>query len=171
MIPTELFPRKNSHGTIPSGNFSRLFSRRCFYPEASNINSTSDIVVTVGQFECWGRPGWTEWNQWSLCSASCVGGDQVRSRECEGRQSKCVGEAVQSRPCNQFACAEWAAWSDWSKCIDSVTKAPKPCGQKERTRTCQGSGRCEGNAIQYTQCDCGNFNNNLLLFFINDNLS
>uniref|UniRef100_A0A8C5MJV2 Uncharacterized protein n=1 Tax=Leptobrachium leishanense TaxID=445787 RepID=A0A8C5MJV2_9ANUR len=52
---------------------------------------------------------WGPWEAWSKCSASCGGGDQVRTRQCShhvhsGRVRPCPGDATQVLRCNSHAC-------------------------------------------------------------------
>lgn len=41
--------------------------------------------------------GWSSWNQWSACSASCGKGQRQRSRTCSG--GSCEGSAVENKDC------------------------------------------------------------------------
>ncbi|XP_069679507.1 semaphorin 5c [Periplaneta americana] len=99
---------------------------------------------------------WSEWSNWSPCSVECGGGNQHRTRTCEGRAEECEGPSRMSRICNSHACkGEWGCWTDWSGC--SVT-----CGQgvRRRTRHClslnnngiMDSG-CEGTAVGEEPCE------------------
>ena len=51
---------------------------------------------------------WTTWNAWSLCSESCGGGIQTRTRICEDDSNcvvdSCTGSSSQTRECNEVAC-------------------------------------------------------------------
>lgn len=49
------------------------------------------------------------WTSWSHCTASCGGGQRMRTRHCEPHiplivQSKCEGEVVQEQFCNIHVC-------------------------------------------------------------------
>ncbi|XP_066996940.2 semaphorin 5c [Anabrus simplex] len=99
---------------------------------------------------------WSEWSNWSPCSAECGGGQQNRTRVCEAKPANCEGLSRMSRQCNLHKCkAEWSCWTEWSGC--SVT-----CGQgiRQRTRKCViannraqiGSG-CDGSPVSEEPCE------------------
>ncbi|GLH12202.1 Semaphorin-2A [Gryllus bimaculatus] len=98
---------------------------------------------------------WSEWSSWSSCSADCGGGQQFRSRFCNGPE-KCEGLSHMSRQCNTHKCnAEWSCWSEWSECSVS-------CGQgiRQRTRHCLMAGNhmhrgtnCEGPSVGQEHCE------------------
>ena len=46
---------------------------------------------------------WSEWGPWSVCSASCNGGTQTRTRRCVWDMS-CPGSNIQRRICNEASC-------------------------------------------------------------------
>ena len=53
--------------------------------------------------------GWTDYEDWSDCSAECGGGTQTRSRTCtnpapEHGGNKCEGEDKETRTCNTEHC-------------------------------------------------------------------
>lgn len=45
---------------------------------------------------------WGEWSEYTACSADCGGGTKIRSRTCPG--DSCVGDASESRNCNNSDC-------------------------------------------------------------------
>ncbi|XP_058944976.2 coadhesin-like [Pocillopora verrucosa] len=97
----------------------------------------------------------SEWSEWSDCSATCGGGLQTRTRNCtnplpqyEGKDCEGLGPAVETQSCGSEKCpidGNYTKWSDWSKC--SVTCGG---GEQSRTRTCtnpspsHGGKNCEG---------------------------
>ena len=44
--------------------------------------------------------GWTNWSEWSVCSATCTGGTQTRTRDCTSG-ANCIGAAILRRQCNR----------------------------------------------------------------------
>ena len=53
--------------------------------------------------------GYSDFGEWSECSALCEGGIQTRTRTCTQpapahRGADCVGEASESKPCNENDC-------------------------------------------------------------------
>lgn len=60
-----------------------------------------------------GESGFTEWSEWSLCSATCGDGLEVRTRECkpESPKSECVNASVQNKSCYHEPCPGKNIWS------------------------------------------------------------
>ena len=53
--------------------------------------------------------GWSEFGNWSECSAECDGGEQTRTKECnnpapENGGADCVGEDFETQACNTHDC-------------------------------------------------------------------
>jgi hypothetical protein len=56
--------------------------------------------------------GYSEWSDWTNCTADCGGGEQVRSRTCtnpvpEFVANDCtlIGESLEKRECNKIPCS------------------------------------------------------------------
>ena len=54
--------------------------------------------------------GYSDFGDWSECSAECGGGTQTRSRTCTNPApanggADCVGDSTETRECNTQACA------------------------------------------------------------------
>lgn len=111
--------------------------------------------------------GWSEFSNYSACSASCGVGMRIRSRICNSpmpqfQGQECSGESFQVQHCNEGNCFEmmtsavvpraevvWSAWSDWNECT-----ALCGSGLKSRTRKClHADGDCEGENIEFQQCE------------------
>ncbi|XP_050547311.1 semaphorin-5A-like [Daktulosphaira vitifoliae] len=95
---------------------------------------------------------WSEWSNWSSCSSECGGGNQIKTRTCEGSSENCEGPTKLTRPCNTQKCkGEWSCWTDYGEC--SVT-----CGEgvRKRTRFCMVNGiaaeGCEGSSVSQEPC-------------------
>ncbi|XP_071944549.1 uncharacterized protein [Antedon mediterranea] len=63
----------------------------------------------------------TEWSEWTICSATCNAGVQIRERICigESADNPCPGEEMDERHCNINPCPVdciYSEWSDWSDC-------------------------------------------------------
>uniref|UniRef100_UPI00193A61B8 uncharacterized protein LOC120335429 n=1 Tax=Styela clava TaxID=7725 RepID=UPI00193A61B8 len=91
-------------------------------------------------------PFWSEWSEYSACSATCGQGSRTRYRTCNNGlpgERGCIGSPLEEHACSDSVCAFWAAWSSWSQCSS-------PCGGGEmnRTRICVngevGSPGCRG---------------------------
>merc|ERR1711962_1114294 len=95
---------------------------------------------------CAPHGSWSTWSSYSVCSASCNGGNQTRSRSCTSpapvkggklclnlKGDRTMAE-VQGRPCNLKTCPPDGGWSCWSK----FTGCTKACGggTQSRKRTC-----------------------------------
>jgi len=84
---------------------------------------------------------YSDWSHWSLCSATCGGGTQERTRKCTfpkdtkgGVDCSSLGPSLETRECNALLCPEdggYSKWSDWSTC--DVTCGG---GVMQRYRTC-----------------------------------
>ena len=53
--------------------------------------------------------GWSEYGEWSECSAECDGGTQTRTKECNNPAPQhggadCEGEGEETRECNTHSC-------------------------------------------------------------------
>ena len=56
--------------------------------------------------------GWGPWTDWSACTASCGGGEQTRTRDCNNPESQCGGtdctldgsSSTETQNCNENCC-------------------------------------------------------------------
>ena len=107
--------------------------------------------------------GWTEFGNWSDCSAECGEGTQTRTRNCtdpslarEG--AACEGEGEETRICNAEPCPVNGGWTSWYSGSCSV-----PCGDGSETkiRTCtnpapaHGGADCSGTGTYTRPCNNG----------------
>ncbi|KAH3721030.1 hypothetical protein DPMN_063943, partial [Dreissena polymorpha] len=128
-------------------------------PEASRSNVTPPPVTSVPS-PVDGR--WGVWTTWSVCSESCGGGNQSRSRSCDfpsgvAHGAYCTGDSTENITCNTVPCpvdGVWSTWSAWSAC--TVTCGG---GTVTRNRACNyPSGtphghNCTGNATERSMCN------------------
>ena len=136
-----------AHGGAPcEGNSS----------EAQNCNSHACPV----------DGGWTNWTDWTECSADCEGGNQRRTRTCTNPApdhggAECDGSSSESRSCNSHACpidGGWSSWSDWSRCVSTISEHCGSQGSQIRSRGCtnpapvHGGTDCLGNTQETQYC-------------------
>ena len=100
--------------------------------------------------------------EWGVCSETCGGGSQSRTRECNnpapsGGGAGCVREASETQACNENACpvnGGWSAPGEWSAC--SVTCGG---GTLSRSKICNnpapanGGADCSGEASETQACN------------------
>ena len=95
--------------------------------------------------------GWIDWSTWGVCSVTCGGGQQDRTRSCTGPSPQyggadCLGSTNETQDCNTHECpidGGWVDWTVWDVC--SVTCGG---GTQDRSRTCTNP------APQYGGADC-----------------
>jgi len=133
--------------------------------ESCNANGewTKCELVPAEPVDC----EFSEWSDWGSCSATCGGGQYVRSRgvmkEPAGGGKPCSGPTASIAPCGVEACGKqcvpqdciWEQWSDWGAC-------GKCGGQRQRYRrlkpaSCGGRPCQSGDAQETSDCDrhCG----------------
>ena len=120
-------------------------------------------------YSCGTDGAWSDFGDWSECSAACGGGTQTRSRSCSNPApanggAECSGDAEESRECNTDACpvdGGWSDFGDWSEC-----SAKCGGGTQTRSRTCtnpapaNGGAECSGDAEESQECnleDCPSY--------------
>nr|XP_058956147.1 mucin-like protein [Pocillopora verrucosa] len=111
-------------------------------------------------FNCPVDGGYSSWGTWSMCSRSCGGGYQSRSRTCTnpapkygGRtcyQQRRLGRATEWRRCNtNVNCpveGGYSSWGTWSMCSRSCG-----IGYQLRSRTCTNPAPKYGGRTCYQQ--------------------
>ena len=71
-------------------------------------NNTSIHLIALLKFTVDG--GWSDWSEYSACSATCGQGIQIATRECtnpapEGSGQPCIGDTQAQRDCMIVECA------------------------------------------------------------------
>ncbi|CAH3177156.1 unnamed protein product [Porites evermanni] len=107
-------------------------------------NDLRNKLDTIIESVCNIDGGFTEWSEWSECSATCGGGTHQRSRTCTNPPPKndgkpCseqvnLGPPKETENCNTQDCpvpGGYISWSKWAEC--SVTCGG---GVQKRSRTC-----------------------------------
>ncbi|CAC5422953.1 Neurotrypsin,Scavenger receptor cysteine-rich type 1 protein M130,Deleted in malignant brain tumors 1 protein,Thrombospondin-1,Mucin-like protein,Adhesion G protein-coupled receptor B1,Scavenger receptor cysteine-rich type 1 protein M160,Hemicentin-1,Thrombospondin-2 [Mytilus coruscus] len=125
------------------GSGTRNRTRKCDNPlptivGSSCIGNSNQSRTCIGS-SCPVDGEWSEWTSWNLCSATCNGGIQDRTRKCNAPTPSngglyCNGTTIESRPCNNIFCeihGQWGQWQEWDSCNTT-------CGHgfKNRSRTC-----------------------------------
>uniref|UniRef100_A0A7S4GQJ7 Spondin-like TSP1 domain-containing protein n=1 Tax=Oxyrrhis marina TaxID=2969 RepID=A0A7S4GQJ7_OXYMA len=106
---------------------------------------------------------WADWGEWSLCSASCGGGNSVRVRSIDQVAQKggegCSGAFEQYRTCNTKVPCEsdaidcsFTQWGQWSSCSDDCN------GHRSRSRRVgeyakRGGLPCAGSTMDVEPCN------------------
>lgn len=112
--------------------------------------------------ECPVAGGWTKWNEFSECTASCNGGMMTRKRTCTNPPpanggAECSGSSEENETCGTIACpvdGKYGAWSSFSKCTASCGG-----GTQRRERKCDspapdhGGQGCQGSDEETQSCN------------------
>ncbi|XP_042533232.1 SCO-spondin-like [Dipodomys spectabilis] len=95
---------------------SRFSSWESLEPGEMVLGPCDNCTCVAGILQCHKVPGcpgagvWSSWGPWEVCSVSCGGGEQPRSRRCA--RPPCSGLARQSRPCHTQVCKETGCPAD-----------------------------------------------------------
>ncbi|KAL5268608.1 hypothetical protein ACHWQZ_G002453 [Mnemiopsis leidyi] len=112
--------------------------------------------------ECPVDGGYSDFGDWSECSAECGGGTQTGSRTCTNPApanggADCEGDSTETRECNTQGCpvdGGYSDYGDWSEC-----SAKCGGGTKTKTRTCtnpapaNGGADCVGDSTLTRECN------------------
>ncbi|KAJ8374864.1 hypothetical protein SKAU_G00054440 [Synaphobranchus kaupii] len=97
-----------SECSAPCGGGAKLRSRQCDNPTPQNggrgCAGVSEQQKDCNTQHCTDSGPWFDWSPWSVCSVSCGGGEQFRTRECHF--PPCPGMKRQSKTCNTQVCLE-----------------------------------------------------------------
>ena len=129
------------------GGFSKA-TRKC-------INGNPGTRGCFGQTE-WQKPcntlacpGWAGWNDWGDCTTTCGGGQQRRTRECNGGIAgiDCEGSHYMTQRCNTNYCPYWSNWTPWNSC-----SATCGTGHRVQKRYCSQPEKCIGDNEKVELC-------------------
>ncbi|XP_068160698.1 SCO-spondin [Antennarius striatus] len=95
--------------SLPCGGGVKSRTRQCSNPSPQNggrgCAGAAEQQTDCNTHLCTDSGGpWRPWSQWSVCSVSCGGGQQSRSRLCSSLP--CSGLSRQSKTCNTQVCLE-----------------------------------------------------------------
>ena len=98
----------------------------------------------------------TEWEDISVCSATCGLGHKEQSRKCKGLARDCIGETKRMKLCEIRPCPTWNKWSEWGRCS-------KTCGNgvKSRSRNCSKN-TCSKIEVDTNSCNLGGCKFNIM---------
>ncbi|XP_030853395.1 hemicentin-1 isoform X1 [Strongylocentrotus purpuratus] len=124
--------------TVSCGGGQQTRTRTCTGPlhGGQPCEGRSEQTIRCNAEQCPVHGNWSDWDVWGICSAMCGGGIRQRFRSCTkpapsptGRP--CVGDSIDTEPCNQQPCqvdGKWTPWSPWSECSET-------CGESSRRKT------------------------------------
>ena len=148
------------------GGGSQSRKRKCNNPAPSGGGADcvgdANGVQACNENACPVNGTWSAPGQWSACSATCGGGTQSRSKNCNNPApanggANCTGEASETQACNENACpvnGGWSAPGQWSAC-----SATCGGGSQSRSKICNnpvpanGGTDCSGVAYETQACN------------------
>lgn len=132
-----------------------------------------NIGSCYGSFE---TCGWSDWGEWVMCSKTCGGGQQERTRqkqwvptsagaqdttsrrlEWEPDRDRCIGSQKATQPCGIQACSgittpiacEWSSWVEWGPCsCQGLQESERDIGTEAQNNGMQ----CVGPMRRTNQC-------------------
>ena len=152
--------------SVKCGGGNKARTRTCINPAPANGGADCEGESTENQTcnlnPCPVNGGWSEFGDWSECSADCGGGDKTRIRTCinpapANGGADCKGESTENQTCNLDPCpvnGGWSEFGDWSTC-----SADCGGGTQTRTRTCtnpapaNGGADCTGESTETQSCN------------------
>lgn len=71
------------------------------------MTSNKNVLIVIMFIAVNGN--WTTWSKWAICSVSCGGGEQSRTRSCSNPVplhggDECDGNTTESQSCNHQQC-------------------------------------------------------------------
>ncbi|XP_073720146.1 SCO-spondin isoform X2 [Misgurnus anguillicaudatus] len=156
-----------SECSTPCGGGVRMRLRQCNNPAPQGggreCAGSGEQLKVCNTHNCTDSGPWYDWSPWSLCTVSCGGGSQSRSRTC--RAPPCSGMKRQSKTCNTQVCLEVGCPPGrlYRECDDG-DGCPFSCSQVSGHEGCYSEGcdegcRCPPNTYQHNgtcvhECPC-----------------
>ncbi|XP_060574479.1 A disintegrin and metalloproteinase with thrombospondin motifs adt-1-like [Ruditapes philippinarum] len=153
---------------VTCGNGSLIRHRECDSPAPKHggLECPGDGIDKKPCFAhlCPAHGGWSKWEGWEECSATCGVGMRSRKRSCTNPRphrfgDHCFGDSIEDKLCNTRSCAAhggWSKWEDWGEC-----SATCGIGMRSRKRSCTNprphrfGDHCFGNGIEDEMCKTG----------------
>ncbi|XP_061197855.1 SCO-spondin-like isoform X2 [Saccostrea echinata] len=147
------------------GGGRKTRERKCNNPVpafgGNNCTESFSEDIECNTFFCPIDGQFSEWSEWSICSASCNGGSKNRTRTCSSPPPRyggkpCNGLSTEYGVCNTHQCpidGKFTEWGSWTPC--SVTCGG---GLSNRTRFCAnprpqyGGKNCSGLFSESQMC-------------------
>ncbi|XP_064626789.1 SCO-spondin-like isoform X2 [Lineus longissimus] len=145
---------------VSCGGGLRSRTRECVQPKHGGVECEGEgrEDEICGTEPCPIDGVWLSWSVWHNCTALCEGGNQTRTRDCNGpyhNGRECEGLGNETRSCNSHPCpvdGVWQSWSDWGPCSENCDT-----GVQNRSRECDGpyhgGAPCEGEASEEGECN------------------
>eukprot|EP00929_Paragymnodinium_shiwhaense_P041808 TRINITY_DN21711_c0_g1_i1.p1 TRINITY_DN21711_c0_g1~~TRINITY_DN21711_c0_g1_i1.p1 ORF type:complete len:1837 (-),score=319.72 TRINITY_DN21711_c0_g1_i1:105-5615(-) len=148
--------RTRNIGTMPSSD-----GKACDPVDKEQVEACNTEPCEKGNHIVDGA--WSEWGDWSQCSATCLGGERYRTRFVAREANKhgvpAHGPLRQTEFCNDFPCVQdqdcnFEDWAEWSVCTTTCD------GVKKRERRIKEYGKgqgqsCEGHLKETEACEIG----------------
>jgi hypothetical protein len=130
--------------------------------DSDNCPGEEENVKDCSTQDC---PFWTDWSEWTECSATCGGGTKSRVRECivsensdveRSATTLCEGESIETIPCNTNVCPVWTDWTKWTQCSSTcgggVQKRIRDCILPKNSQGTNDFG-CDGDTWEMRACN------------------
>lgn len=148
------------------GGGTQIRTRECNNPlpkyGGSNCSDSFLEDRECNTFPCPVDGQYTEWSDWSICSATCGGGSMTRTRTCNNPPPQhggkpCSGLSIEYGSCNAHLCPVDGGFSDWS--LWGTCTVTCGGGSSRRHRLCNkpeplyGGSNCSGIYEEARQCN------------------